>query len=203
MQSAYATPEPMPCSWARRRCATQASSRGWRLCRRDAHVLGRFANAGSSGALERETEAGAVSWLALDVHGPSVRFDEAAGDGQPESCARRVVGTGSGLFAAERAFEDSGQVLGGDALARVGYLDAHHASFRRRAEGHGAVKRGVAQGVGDEVVEHALQPRRVREHRVYLAGDLPEQAYASSIRLRLEARDGVGDQVVQRGLFEA
>src|SRR5215208_2480107 len=98
----------------------------------------------------------------------------------------------SRLFSAKRALEHSGQVFGRYSLARVGDLDAGHIAFRRPAQGYGAAGWGVAHGVGDEV----------REHGIYVGRDLSEQAYALPLRLRLEARDGVGDHVVQRGFFE-
>ena len=59
--------------------------------------------------LEREAEACTAAGRALDVHRASVRFDEAAGYGEPEPGGGRAVlpGTGPRPFAAERAFEDA------------------------------------------------------------------------------------------------
>src|SRR5687767_13063596 len=111
-----------------------------------------------SGALQGEAESRAVAEVALDIHGAAVRFDEAACDRESQSGAGGTIllGASPRLFDAERAFEDPRQVFRGYALARVGDLNMCLLPFARGAQCYGAVSRGVAQGVGDEVVEYAL-----------------------------------------------
>lgn len=127
--------------------------------------------------------------LALDLHRATVCFDEAHGYGEPQPGARcaALLGTCPGLFAAEGAFEDAWEVFRRYALACVGDLDLRHVTFRLRAQGYGTVRWGVTEGVRDQVVEHALESGWVREHGIYVTGDLSEQAYALPFGLRLEA----------------
>ena len=154
---------------------------------------------------EREAEARAAPEVALDVHGAAVRFDEAARYRQSQPGARRVVLLWTGPDRSPRNERSKTRGRSSAAMPSPVSETSTRTSFPfgRRAQGYGAVCRGVAEGVGDEVVEHALEPGRVREHGVYVAYNLSNQAHAALIGLRLEAGDGVGDQVVQRGFFEA
>src|ERR687898_404697 len=69
---------------------------------------------------------------------------------------------GPGSLAPERALEDARQVFGHYALPGVGYLDPHQGLLRFGPQYDRAVGRRVAERVGDQVVEHALQLGRVR-----------------------------------------
>lgn len=104
-----------------------------------------------SGAFEREAEERALARFALYVHRTPVSLYEAAGNGEAKPCAGCVVLslTSPRLFAPEGGFEHAGQVFGRYALARVGDFDPRHIAFGRCAQGHRAVRRGVAEGVGD------------------------------------------------------
>src|SRR6266545_4596608 len=68
---------------------------------------------------------------------------EGAGDGQSDAAA--ACGAAAGRVGAVEAVEHLRQVLGGDAVAGVG-------------DGDGAAGRGVAQGVGEQVVEDFADP---------------------------------------------
>src|SRR3954451_13170467 len=80
-----------------------------------------------------------------------------------------------------------------DALAGVGDLDAHHLAVGLRAQGHRAGGGGVAEGVGDQVVEYALELGWVYQYGVYVARDFSDEIYALAFGLGVKAREGVGD----------
>jgi hypothetical protein len=99
-----------------------------------------------------------VPEVALDVHSAAVGLDQPARYSQAKAGPGGVFSLRAGPwpFGAERAFEDTRQVFGDYTLARVGDLDPCLLPFARRSQGYGAICRGMAQGVGDEVVEYAL-----------------------------------------------
>jgi hypothetical protein len=132
-----------------------------------------------------------------------VRLDEAPcyGESQAGAGGKIFFSAGPGLLALVRALEDARQVIGGDTFAGVGDLDLNYFALGYRAQSHGAISGGVAEGVGDQIVEDALELGRAHQHGVHAFGDLPDESHASTLGLWVEAREGVGDQVVQRGFF--
>ena len=103
---------------------------------------------------------------------------------------------GPGLLALVRALEDARQVVGGDTFAGAGDRALNYFALGHRAQGHGAFGGGVAEGVGDQIVEDALELGRAHHHGVHAFGDLPDESHASTLGLWVEVREGVGDQVV-------
>src|SRR5215207_11265898 len=158
--------------------------------------------AGPLRTAQREAELRAVTRAALDADLATVGLDQAARYREPQAGAVPRSGAGPGSLAPERALEDARQIFGHYALPGVGYLDPHQGLLRFGPQYDRAVGRRVAERVAHEVVEHALQPGRVRENRVYAVRDLPDEAHALALRLVPEAGQGVGYQVAQRGFFQ-
>ena len=89
------------------------------------------------------------------------------------------VARGVGLV---EPIEDEGQVLGRDAGPAVRDRQ-HHAAVRAAAgQRDAAVSRRVADGVGDQVLQHLLEPPRVADHGLGVRRDLALECDAASRR---------------------
>ena len=123
---------------------------------------------GAAGQPDGDHRAHAL--LALYPQGPSVEGDDLVGHRQPDARAPdQLVGLVEFLF-------HVGQVLGGDAAARVADGDLHIAHGLSGGDGDDASGLGVFQGVVDDVDEHLAQPVPVPVDRgeggVLLVGEL-------------------------------
>ena len=110
---------------------------------------------------EREGEAGAeADPAALGPDAPALGLDQALADGESQSAAGPAVAVPGGVFAEELA-----EALRRDAPSLVGNRDRdmHPVAFRRDPDRGGV--RGVARGVGQEVVQHLHDALAVGQHR--------------------------------------
>src|SRR5262245_34602368 len=113
---------------------------------------GRVLPAGNAGGGEREGDLGAAFGAVLGPDAAAVGLDDAAGDREAEAGS----GAGAGAVGAPEALEHP---LGGvvrDALAGVGDLDHDLVAEAAGSHGDRAVGGRVAEGVGEKVVENAL-----------------------------------------------
>ena len=93
----------------------------------------------------------------MDLDGTAVGLDQLAGDGEAQTAAGTLA-VGAGPVGAPEAIEDVGHIFGRNPLARVGYDQAHTLRPRPTLERHGAAFRRVADGVGQQVAKHLLEP---------------------------------------------
>src|SRR5215211_1067357 len=120
-------------------------------------------------SLEREGKSGAFAETALCIDLSAVRLDEPPGYRQPEarprifSYCRRTPRP----LAPKGALEDTRKIFGCDPLPGVGDLYPHRVLLWFCPEEHGTVGRRMAQGVGDQVVKHALELGRASEYGVH------------------------------------
>src|SRR6478735_12383234 len=84
----------------------------------------------------------------------AVQVDDPAGDGEAES-GPAVGGRARGIGAVE-AFEDTGDVVGGDTRTLVDDLDGHAGLAAARPYLHGRAGRGVSDRVLEQVGHHLV-----------------------------------------------
>ena len=135
-----------------------------------------------------------------DVDGAVVEEGDVFDDGEAEAGA--AVFAGAVLVDAVEAFEEAGEVLGGDAAAAVGDGEDGVAVFGFEAEGDGGGA-GVAEGVGEEVDEGLLEEVGVAADGEGGEGvGVGEELDAGAVGVVLDEGEGVGGEGVEADLGE-
>ena len=118
--------------------------------------------AGRRGHQEREGEAGAeTEAAALGPDASAVRLDQALADGKSKPAADLAVAVpGGGVFA-----EELPEALRRDAPSLVCNRDRDMHPVAFRSDPYGCGVRGVACGIGQEVVQHLHDALAVGQHR--------------------------------------
>src|SRR4051794_32900273 len=103
---------------------------------------------GSSGQADRERAAAPL--LALDRDAAAVSVDDPLGDGEPQADPLAVLAAGL-----EVPIEDVGHLVGGDAWAGIGDVEARAAALvGLRPHADGPPVAGELDGVSNHVREH-------------------------------------------------
>ena len=135
-----------------------------------------------------------------DVDGAVVEEGDVFDDGEAEAGA--AVFAGAVLVDAVEAFEEAGEVFGGDAAAAVGDGEDGVAVFGFEAEGDGGGA-GVAEGVGEEVDEGLLEEVGVAADGEGGEGvGVGEELDAGAVGVVLDEGEGVGGEGVEADLGE-
>lgn len=95
------------------------------------------------------SEGGALAHATLDGNRAAVGVDDCLTDGEPE--AGVTVARGTRFVAAEKAFEDVGQVIGRNPLSAVLDLQDRTSVFEARSDFNPPVELIELDGVGEEV----------------------------------------------------
>src|SRR5579859_1242970 len=142
-------------------------ARRWRDSRRNTSALMLLDRRGgrrrmSLGSREGEQEGAAVVEVTFGADGAGVGAHDVLGDGQAEAGAAGFAG--AGFIDAVKAFEEAGQMLGGDSGAEVTHIELDGAlraagrgcSHTAGAEFDAAAGPSVFHGVVDEVGEYLV-----------------------------------------------
>src|SRR4029079_3643918 len=107
-------------------------------------------------------ERAAVVQFAFGEDGAAVGKDDVLGDGEPEAGASAIAR--ASFVDAIEAFEETTEVLGGDARAKIANVELHSVIDIARAEFDPLALIGVLAGIVNEVGEDL-------ENRVAIGGD--------------------------------
>src|SRR5262249_25499500 len=103
---------------------------------------------------ERKRERGATMHSAIHRNVATVELENLFGNGQPKAnptCSILVA-----LRSAVEALEDVGEIFWGNPRARVRHLYGNARALERERHRNGPARRGILQGVLEEIVQHPL-----------------------------------------------
>jgi MoxR-like ATPase len=146
---------------------------------------------GRRGPRQREPEERAAAGRPLDADLAAVHAHHVARDGEADAGA-----PGSRAREPHELLEDARPMLGGDAGALVGHLEAQEAVGGRGAHPHAAARRRVADRVLDQVREHELHALGVRLHGIDGQHRVDLQLDAALLRHGPHRAVGLAEQVI-------
>ena len=119
---------------------------------------------------ERKSERGTTMHSAIHCNGTAVEFENPFGNGQPQADPACSILTT--LSSTVEALEDIRELLRQNPIASILHLDGNAVALLRESHGNGPARRGILQGILEEIVQYALDESNIGPDKRQVVGQL-------------------------------